>query len=512
MDRTNETATGYSYGGQQYQKQTKTDSQGNTYTVDIPMSNAIPVSSVTTPITPFNIPNPKQPVDYNKMTTGVTSPYLEQLQLQQQQDLNNQNKQLTDISSLQNFLSGKGEFQAQQSQAQGLSQAQADIIQKNAEMAALSKQAAAAQQENISQGRQLGSVASFVAGQGNEIERNRAIRALNIGAELDALQGNLQVAQMKVQQAVDAKYASVEQDLKNRLQMFDLNSKIMENRSQAEQKAWDRARYTVEQEQKRIDEKKKAETDIQNMIIEATPNAPKNIISNAKKLAESGASKLAVAQALGVYGGDYLGNEVKKAQLYKLGLENKKAIQEMYDKAGTGGLKTLSYEENAKFNSTPEVKNINAANAYARAISEYKSAINTYGTGEWFGKGSGSLGQAYSALVGATKDYYTLGTLDNGVQKLIALGIPEPSVSGLKSGRIDALDEALNQASQTLKANIDQLSSTAYKNTNEFKNLVDTSSGVLMSKMTNEELLNSMPGSSGSMGTNTSTNQTFFNK
>jgi hypothetical protein len=317
---------------------------------------------------------------------------------------------------------------------------------------------------------------------------------------------------MKVKQAVDAKYASQETDLANRMKMFEINKGIYDTLSAQEQKQWDRAKYATEQAQKKLDEQKKNSEDIQNMIIEATPNAPKDIIVRAKKIADQGGSKLAVAQALGVYGGDYLGNEIKKAQLYKLGLENKKAIQELYDKADNGGLRTLSYEENAKFNSTPEVKNINAANAYARAISEYKDAITKYGTGELFGQGSGALGQAYSALVGATKDYYTLGTLDNGVQKLIALGIPEPSILGLRAGRIDALNEALNQASQTLKANIDHLSSTAYKNTNEFKNLVDASSAVLMSRMSNEELLSSVPGASTAINTSMSTNQSFFSR
>lgn len=497
------TDTGYNYGGTSYKNEQRTDSQGNKYTV------AIPISSVTTAPQPqFQTPAPQTPTNYNAMTADIATPYDFAVQNYQQQQAN----ATGDVAGLMNTLAGKSAFEAQQNEATGLNKANEEAIKKAAEISALGKQSAAAQQENISQGRQLGSVSSFVAGQANEIERNRAIKALSLGAELDAIQGNIAVAQSKVKQAVDAQYADKELALANKLKMFELNQSILGNLTSQQQTAFNQAKYKVEQEQKRLDAEKATRLDTENLITEAIPNAPANVIAKAKQLAQKGASKMEVAQALGVYGGDYLGNQVKKAQLQKLGLENKKAIQELYDKASTGGLKTLSYEENAKFNSTPQVKAINDANKYAMAVQNYKDAINKYGTGEVMGTGSGALGQAYSAVVGAVKDYYNLGTLDNGVQKLVDLGIPAPSVLGQKSARIGALDEAIGEASKTLKVNIDQLSSTAYKNSNEFKNLVDNSSSVLMTKMTNEELLASIPGASGSMGTNTSTNQTFFNK
>lgn len=400
--------------------------------------------------------------------------------------------------------------QAQQFQNLGGTEAQTRLADLTAQYNVADLQNQAQQQAYLGQTRNIGGYTQTAQNLGMEdINRANAVKKLGLASDIAINQGRVDTAKSLAEQAIKAKYGDVQAKIDQTKAFLDVNKDLL---SREDAKNLQRQQFILQNKQKEIDAKVKDQTDISNMIIDATPNAPESIITNAKKLAESGASKLAVAQALGIYGGDYLGNEVKKAQLYKLGLENKKAIQELYDKAGTGGLKTLSYEENAKFNSTPEVKNINAANAYARAISEYKDAINKYGTGEWFGKGSGALGQAYSALVGATKDYYTLGTLDNGVQKLIALGIPEPGVVGLKSNRIGALDEALSQASQTLKANIDQLSSTSYKNTNEFKNLIDTSSGVLMNRMSNEELLSSIPGASTSMNNNTSTNQSFFNK
>lgn len=342
-----------------------------------------------------------------------------------------------------------------------------------------------------------------IAGFWEQIDRRTASKNLALASEGFVLQGNLAAAEAAIKSSVDAKYAPIEERYKAILEYNKLNETRLGREAEKQQQ---RAQAKL----KELEEKKKNEEEVGKMIAEAIPNAPASVIANAKKIAEKGGSKVEVGQALGIYGGDYLANQIKKAQLTKLGLENKKAIQELYD--NPSGLKTLSYEENAKFNSTPQVKAINDANKYAMAIQNYKDAIEKYGTGEVMGTGSGALGQAYSAVVGAVKDYYNLGTLDNGVQKLVDLGIPAPSVWGQKSARVGALDEALGEASKTLKTNIDQLSSTRYKNTNEFKNLVDTSSSVLMARMTNEELLASMPGASNSTNDNTSTNQTFFSK
>lgn len=302
------TDTGYNYGGTSYKNQERTDSQGNKYTV------AIPISSVTTAPQPqFQTPAPQSPTNFNDLTTTMASQQdaSNQLALERQK----QQQSVSEIGAMNDLLAGKSAFTAQQNEATGLNVANEAAIAKAAEITALGKQAAAAQQENIAQGRQLGSVGSFVAGQANEIERNRAIKSLNLSAELDALKGNIDIAKSKVQQAVEAKYSGIEQQLANKLQMFDLNQKLYSNLTQEEQKQFDRAKYKVEQEQKKVAEEKASKLDIENMITEAIPNAPASVIANAKKLAESGASKLAVAQALGVYGGDYLKNELLKEQI-----------------------------------------------------------------------------------------------------------------------------------------------------------------------------------------------------
>jgi hypothetical protein len=321
------TADGYNFGGTSYKNEERTDSQGKKYSVAIPISSVVSQA----PQPQFQTPVQQAPTDYNSMTTDIATPYDIAVQQQQQNQLNAP----ADITNLMNTIAGKSAFEAQQNEATGLNTANQEAIRKAAEISALGKQAAAAQQENISQGRQLGSVSSFVAGQGAEIERNRAIKALSLGAELDAIQGNIAVAQSKVKQAVDAQYAGKELALANKLKMFELNQSILGNLTSQQQKAFEQAKYKVEQEQKRLTEEKRSKEDIQNMIIEATPNAPANIVANAKKLAESGASKLAVAQALGVYGGDYLKTALLKEQIQTERAQRNKIYSDMAVTAST---------------------------------------------------------------------------------------------------------------------------------------------------------------------------------
>ena len=162
----------------------------------------------------------------------------------------------------------------------------------------------------------------------------------------------------------------------------------------------------------------------------------------------------------------------EKDYQYDLKLMNaKKALDSQYP---TDGLRQLSPEDNARLNATPQAKSIQDATKYADALKAYKQAIADYGTGELFGKGAGTLGQTYSALIGATKDYYTLGSYDNGVQKLIELGIKEPSVFGLKSSRVGALDTALASANATIQRNAEQLLNSNYGNSVEVKSLLES--------------------------------------
>lgn len=174
-----------------------------------------------------------------------------------------------------------------------------------------------------------------------------------------------------------------------------------------------------------------------------------------------------------------LDRALKYAQLSKIRQDI--AESKAKNAAATNGLRQLTTEELARFNSTPEAKTINDGTKFYNALSAYKDAIQKYGTGEVFGRGSGEINSAYQSVVGSIKDYYQLGTLDNGVEKLVALGVPKPSIYGIKSNRIGGIDEQMNILSTNLSQAVNQLNNTGYRNTVDAQGLIGKASEVIKS-------------------------------
>lgn len=343
----------------------------------------------------------------------------------------------------------------------------------------------------------------FITGQQQSVTRNaqiaRALKASEIdvlNARAIGLQGDISLAESMAKKAVETKYAPYKELLETiRLQQEALKPTL----------AADEKKQLREQEIKTklafndIEKRQKTETANNSMLVKAiAQGAPASITSKAQELARKGASEAEVAGALGVYAGDYLDTQIKRAQLDKLGLDIRKSNQEL---AGDGaGLRSLSTEEFTRFNATPQAKGVRDATNYARAVKNYREAINKYGTGEVFGQGSGALNEAYSSLVGATKDYYTLGTYDNGVEKLIGIGIPAPSIYGLKEGRVSALDSALKTAKEKITADGQQLIKSRYGNSEELASLLEGSSEIFMEEQSMDEFLSNLPGGSNGVG------------
>jgi len=380
----------------------------------------------------------------------------------------------------------------------------------NAQGSALQREAQAIplqiQQESQGRGRTEAGVAPIATAR----LRENALRALSIGQQADIAaaaatgsQLRLNAAKEKAQQVVDLKYKPLEDQLAIRKQQYELNKDIL---SSIDKKRTEALNASIKREETALAEKKASEKAVSDLVVNASSQgAPTDIVSRAAKAK----TEAEAAQILGVYAGDYLSTQIKKAQLQQLGLENQEAYNKLYG-TDSGGLITLSYEDNAKFNATPEAKAIKGAVSFANSVTNYKGAINTYGTGEVMGAGSGVLNKSYETLVSATKDYYNLGSYDNGVQKLIEMGISAPSVFGQKSARVAALDEALKASKQVIKSNSDQLLSTNYKNTTELKQLLDSANEVLVSSLSNEELLKQIPSPSSSGNTTSTAN--FFNR
>jgi hypothetical protein len=160
----------------------------------------------------------------------------------------------------------------------------------------------------------------------SEIERNNAIKRLNLTAQLYAAEGDEQTAIATSKQALDAKYGPEEARLASIKEFYTMNKDVL---TREDAKAAKEQETRINASIKDLEEKKKDEEDISNMIIKATPNAPQDVIARATKVRDAGGTPDQVAVALGEYGGDYLQNKVLKANLAKIELDMKKTRAEI---------------------------------------------------------------------------------------------------------------------------------------------------------------------------------------
>lgn len=343
----------------------------------------------------------------------------------------------------------------------------------------------------------------------NEIQRTNASTLADLAVVQMAKQRAYEGAKEIADRAVQAKVEDQKNKLNALMFTYTENKELF---TKAEQRQFEIAQGD---RKRKLDAEEKNLQRISDLSLEALKDgAPTSVVTkmrNAKT--ESEAISL---------GGQYVGRldrEVKLANIAQSKASTAKVYQDIAESkiknmVGKGNLRQLSYEDNARLNSTPQAKVINDGVRYASALDNYKDAIKKYGTGEVFGRGKGTLGEAYQALVGVVKDYYTLGTYDNGVEKLIGMGIAKPGVFQLSSKQYGALDSAKDEVASTLDRNINQLSSTLYNNSVEGQTLIQTGKAVSevvnLSKKNNQDFLNSLESTSGT--TSAINNQSFFNK
>lgn len=101
----------------------------------------------------------------------------------------------------------------------------------------------------------------------------------------------------------------------------------------------------------------------------------------------------------------------------------------------------------SKLQAAPEYKTINAVLPAINAIKAYKSAIDTYGTGEaWSGEGEGQLDGTYSNALVAWKSLAALGALSGADFSLAESAIPKPTLYTRTSKQQAKLEASLQNA------------------------------------------------------------------
>lgn len=162
-----------------------------------------------------------------------------------------------------------------------------------------------------------------------EINRQTAIKNLTLGAQLNAAQGNLALAQDLVTQSIDAKYAPIEAKLANLKNYYDMNQTEL---TRIDKKAFQAQQMSLAAQEKDLEVKKKNDTDIQTILVNASSqNAPASLVAKAK----NAKTPTEAAMILGSYAGDYWGTKTKIAQYNKILAETAKTNREAG--AGSGG-------------------------------------------------------------------------------------------------------------------------------------------------------------------------------
>lgn len=158
-----------------------------------------------------------------------------------------------------------------------------------------------------------------VMGQQGAVDRAKLARlnskASEIGllqAQDQALAGQIETAQNTVNRAIDLKYQDKEAEYQIKKLQYD---RIKDSLTAEEKKRGEAMQNALKKEETALAETKANEKAIEKMLLDATPNAPANIIASANAVKQRGGSALEVAQALGKYGGDYLKTEMLKEQI-----------------------------------------------------------------------------------------------------------------------------------------------------------------------------------------------------
>jgi hypothetical protein len=283
----------------------------------------------------INIPTQQQP-----MTAPVTMNYADQLMQQANADTQNtqvqdyQNQSIMQMLDAYNNLAGESAYRTQATQDSNINGLKQNLQNINNQI--LTKQAEI-QQDDVRLAAGLNNIEKkaipmeFITGQQQSVQRDaqiaRALKMSEIGvlnAQVLAGQGNIELAQKTVDEAVAAKFAPYKEFIDIRQKQLDAIAPLL---SKAEAKQAAAQKLKTDLSLRKLDKLESDEKDAQKAALTAGSNgAPASLVA---KMAQ--AKNLSEALAIGgQYMSDPLDRAIKSAQLRKLNLEN--APQQVADK------------------------------------------------------------------------------------------------------------------------------------------------------------------------------------
>lgn len=323
MDRTNVTDKGYSYNGQDFTYQNKVDSQGQNYQVAVPItisSSTLSSPQATIPVTQptYNTGAQQTQAAQAGVYTGNTyndAQAKADAQLKAQQDAYTSAN--SDLARLQASMGGKGTdlvtaYNTQDAAGNSVNSLAGKLRALSAQSQALGLDTQAKTQAEINKATGQNITQSAVNRNTADATRENLINQASIAMQSAIVNADYQTAKSYADQIVEAKYDQKLADIeaaKTNIQNAQFTF------TQAEKKLAEATTARLNKEKQDYEKKIVDEKQVNDLIITASPVAPSDVLTRAKAIQAKGGSATEVAMALGVYGGDYLKNQLLKEQL-----------------------------------------------------------------------------------------------------------------------------------------------------------------------------------------------------
>lgn len=437
-------------------------------------------SSAMTPAPSVALPTPATPAATAPVQASVNASNATTTKASEAATAAQANATPTQSDNLSNFMKEQLGIQTEMTDAkasidraeQQKQQAIADeyTIQSEQE-AQTAKLAIEALQKNNPQGLFGGALQDEV----NRINRDSLSQQANLAILQNAALRRYDRAKSIADEQLAMKLEPLKMKLDNLKLFYGENKELL---SKADDRAYNELIKTKDREYKKIEDTETQLNEIKKNVAQYAGADAANIISKLSKIDSKSPDAVSKAIALaGKYQSDPLDRAIKSAQLSKLNADISKTRSEVRG-AGTqtaGNLRKLDDTEYSKFTSNPNYEAINNGSKYTSALAGFKDTVNKYGTADFSATGQGELNAAYSNLVASTKDYYKLGTLDAGVEKLVSLGVPAPGKFRTRDKKVlSSLDILKGEADKNIENAKQRLGNSVYGDTTEFATLLSS--------------------------------------
>ena len=313
-------------------------------------------------------------------------------------------------SNFDNTQSGASILKKSQNES-GILQAQQNVSDLTGQLNQITATGQANQLAVTGQGRGIPS--SIIGGQQAEMARETAIQALPVSAQLAAAQGNLEMAQSNT----NTLFSIYSKDAENKKDFY--NSQAMAIYGDASKKEQAILDANIKQKDREYAKTVADNKTKEDMILNAfSQGASSSITSKALGIVTKGGSPSEVAQALGLYAGDKLGNDAKRASIRSSNASannsNASAAKTRAEEKLLGTPSGLKKEDIAKAIESKTGQKTVATKGLVTELENLKGLYDKYGSRPKSPEGIGSIKSARASAQLAITAAFGQGAISEG--------------------------------------------------------------------------------------------------